>query len=269
MRNLLKKTSLVILFTQQTIQEHLQYRLGLFTWAINGAISPFLLMGVWLVVGSHSSLSMSRNDIVLYYLFAIIVDRFTQVWTIEQVGRDITKGLFSFKFLKPYSYLLEDLGSDLGRKIIRLATLIPIMAVISCVLVLIFHVKFDLFSPILVMFSLVLGFAIRFYLANLLALFVFWLEEYYSIMTLHDLIMDAFSGFLLPLALLPIFVRDFLRFTPFRYYISFPIELALNQINTSQIVVGFATGILMLAGLYLLYNLVFRNSVKRFTAYGQ
>jgi len=245
-----------------------QYRLGAFTWMINGLISPLFLMAVWLVVGKHSTLNFNQSEIITYFFLSIFVYRITQTWAFESLGYAITSGKLSSSLVKPYPYLLEDLGSLIGNKLIRFLTLIPAFFILLIFLYPHLSVNFTSSSILIFLLSLFLGLAINYFLQHILVTLVFWLEEYSSLNMLHSLLSETLNGSLIPLALAPPILANLILYSPFRYYLSFPLEIALNQLTPFQLTLGFSLGISYLFFFVFLHHILFNLGLKRYGAYG-
>lgn len=245
-----------------------EYRLGAFAWIINGLVGPLLMMTIWLVVAQHSSLAYNRSQIITYYILTIFVSRLTQAWSTSHVGRSIRDGRFSRTIIQPYHYLVEELGTTLGLKAIRFFTLIPIAVILYCLFHHDFSITFSTSKLCLFILALLLGFAINFYYRNTLAMLVFWLEEYYSLDALSSLASQAFSGNLIPLALAPPLFVSVMKYTPFRFFVSFPIEVVINQTITLQAFQGFSVGIIYLVVFLCVHQVLYHHGLKHYGAYG-
>lgn len=259
---------LVFHFAQLLWQSEAQNRLGAVSWVVNGMVTPLLTMGVWLVIGSQSRLAMSSPQLVTYYTLMMLVGRITQVWSIETIGDRIRDGRFSFRLLKPYSYTTEEWGFTFGLKAMRLAVIIPALVILTSLFRLPISLHLTPTSLLLVLVALAFGLAIRFYLENLVAMFVFWTEDSYSLNMLHSLAREALSGELIPLVLAPAFFVPFMTYSPFRYSISFPIELALGQLTAGGISTGFLIGGLFLFVLVLSHRFFYQQGLKKYGAFG-
>lgn len=265
---MIHKIKLISIFIQTSIQSEWQYRLKSVVWVINGSVTPILLMSIWLVVSQASKLSLSSSQIITYYLLSIIMGRITQVWSLEDVGRDIRMGEFSFKMVKPYSYLLEEMGKSIGHKIIRLATLVPVMGFLFLILRSHIQIELSLSGVLFAVFAIILGFLLNFIWENFLATLVFYLHEHDSLQYLNFALYDFLSGRLIPLALLPLFVHQIVMFTPYRYFISFPIEIIQGQIPLSGILQGFLILTTFLIFISLFQQILLKNGIKKYSSFG-
>lgn len=263
-----KQLRLIFHFAQLLWQNEAQNRLGAVSWVVNGMVTPLLTMAIWLVIGSQGRLAMNSSQLVTYYILMMLVGRITQVWSIETIGERIRDGRFSFRLLKPYSYTTEEWGFTFGLKAMRLVVIIPALVILTFVLRLSISLHLPFTSILFVIGALALGLTIRFYLENLVAMFVFWTEDSYSLNMLHSLAREALSGELIPLALAPAFFVPFMTYSPFRYAISFPLELALGQLDTGSIATGFLIGAAFLLLLIASHRFFYHHGLKKYGAFG-
>jgi ABC-2 type transport system permease protein len=67
---------------------------------------------------------------------------------------------------------------------------------------------------------------------------------------------------------MPKVIQDIAQFLPFQLLIYFPIQLILGKLSSFQIIQGFVVSGIWLAVSIVLFNLVWREGVKRFSAVG-
>jgi len=110
---------------------------------------------------------------------------------------------------------------------------------------------------LLIFFTMVLLGALAFYMESALGLFELWLG-------IHSI----FSGYLIPLDVLPRWIRGATRVLPFRYMLGFPVEtlVGLESRATALRELGIQWG--YVAFFFGFSLLVWRAGVRRFAAYG-
>ena len=96
----------------------------------------------------------------------------------------------------------------------------------------------------------------------------FWTTRVYSIHEFYFALILLFSGQFVPLPLMPKVIQDIAQYLPFQLLLYFPVQLILGKLNTNQIVQGYIMAGVWLAVSILLFNWVWRNGVKRFSAVG-
>jgi len=71
-----------------------------------------------------------------------------------------------------------------------------------------------------------------------------------------------------PLTLMPKLIQDIAQFLPFQLLIYFPIQLILGKLSSAQITQGYVIGSIWLIAAITVFNWVWRNGVKRYSAVG-
>jgi ABC-2 type transport system permease protein len=103
--------------------------------------------------------------------------------------------------------------------------------------------------------ALVASLAFRF--DNSSALFELWLGLY-----------ALLSGYLIPLELFPGWLHAIVRWLPFRYMLSFPVELLLGLGGRAQALADLVVQWAFVAALLLAVRSAWRGGVRRFQAFG-
>jgi ABC-2 type transport system permease protein len=221
-------------------QRHIVYRLGALIWIINGFVTPLVLMGIWLTIRKHNNLPLTENQIITYYLLTTLVVRITQSWVDLDLSYLIKEGEISNFLIKPLYYWIPELAKDISLKTIRLISLIPFLFIIWIAFKDQINLHLNLINIILFILSSILGYFINFIMQNIVGLCTFWLKHYQGLSTLYSLVKSLLSGVAIPISLMPGYLAVISKYSPFRYIISFPIEIIMNTISTTQILFGFS-----------------------------
>ena len=72
----------------------------------------------------------------------------------------------------------------------------------------------------------------------------------------------------MPLPLMPKVIQDIAQYLPFQLLIYYPIQLILGKLSTEQIIQGYVMAFIWLGISMFLFNWVWRNGVKRYSAVG-
>lgn len=246
-----------------------QYRLGALVWIINGAISPLILMYVWMLVSRNNPLSLSDSQIIAYYLLSIVVLRLTQSWSMEDLGQKIKDGLMSIYLIKPANYEIFQISKDFSLKIIRLITLTPFIFIFSWI----FASALEVINAhgiqlLLFLFACVLGYGINYYLQNIIGLLAFWLQNTYGASHLYFTANSLFNGQAVPFALMPATLQLIVIYLPFRYILSFPIEILIQDLSNQELFKGFIWGFLWLLIAMVLSKVIYSKGIKSYTSVG-
>ena len=252
---------------QRTWQSWMQYRSFFFVLAFGWMIPPLVYLFVWsTAAGSESVGGFTRGAFVAYYLVLILVNQLTYAQTNWTVGDMIREGKLSALLLYPMSPLYNALASEVAGKVVYMAFVIPVTAVLAALLRPELHVSARdalAFVP-----ALILAWALRFFWEYWLALLAFWATRADALLAVQDALIFLLSGQVAPTALLPDALRAAATALPFRYMVGFPVEVLTGQLDDGALLTGFALQAGWLAVALFLYRLVWRRGLRRYAAVG-
>lgn len=250
--------------------EQWQYRANLLMYLFYWLVSPIVYLAVWTTVArAQGSVSgLSANDFVTYYMVLLIVDQLTSNITIHILAYKIQDGTLSGELIRPIHPVLTNiLVNNIAFKALTFIVLIPVWII----LFLLFRPDFSavsLASLLLAVPGIVIGFGISFLLGSTLTSVAFWTTRVYSVNEFFYALIILFSGQFVPLTLMPGAIQNIAQFLPFQMYIFVPVQVVLNKLPMETILRDYAVGLAWLAICYLLFNWVWREGVKRFSAVG-
>ena len=256
-----------MVFTKNRIQVSLAYIWGSLAWIINGSIYPLVNMSIWIIVGKFGNTNMSVSQTVSYFFYFVIFERITQTWSLDNIGDGIKSGKISNSFLRPYHYIQEIIANDLGAKVSRLLALVPYIVF----LLMMFKNQIVFISPHLFIFlipAFILGYVTRLLLDSTLGTITYWTGDVDGVRATYWVIGGMATGALVPYFLFPQQVKMVLNLLPFRYFVSFPIEIVLGQLSTLQIFEGFVILLIWMMVLLLSFILADRTSSRQYAAHG-
>jgi ABC-2 type transport system permease protein len=198
----------------------------------------------------------------------LLVDQITSNIVIHSFGYKIQDGSLSGELVRPIHPMLTNaLVNNIAFKALTIMGLIPIW------IILYFLVKPDFSSVtlpniLLAIPAMILAFFMGFLFSAAITSLAFWTTRVYSIHEFYFAMILLFSGQFVPLPLMPQVIQSIAQFLPFQYLIYFPIQLILGNLSSQQIVQGYVLLPIWLGVSALLFNWVWRNGVKRYSAVG-
>jgi len=262
-KNILKR------ITKMFFAQEFMHKEQLVVWIIADIIKIAGLCFVWAASAKVTG-NIDQGYIISYYVLMVLVGKLMQDITPENGVRQILNGKFSNSLLKPMSYLTEYLGSNIGSNLFRLLVSIPAFG-LGMYLVMKLNFWVVDFNPYLIFLALgaiILGFLINFLLGNIFTLLSFYNKNMIGMRIFYYNIAALFSGEFVPFAALPIIALYTVQVLPFRYTLSFPIEILLGRMTNYDIGLGFVIGIAWLVALYIIYSIFFKISIKKYAAEG-
>ena len=250
--------------------EQWQYRANLLMYLLYWLVSPIIYLAVWTSIANVKGdvNGFTANDFITYYMVLLICDQVTSNIVIHTFGYKIQDGTLSGELIRPiHPMLTNGLVNNIAFKALTIMGLTPIW------IVLFFLYKPD-FSGVsmtgilLSIPAMTLGFVIGFLLSATITSLAFWTTRVYSIHEFYFALILLFSGQFVPLTLMPKLIQDIAQYLPFQLLIYYPIQLILGKLSNAQIINGFVMAGIWLVISITLFNWVWRNGVKRFSAVG-
>ncbi len=250
--------------------EQWQYRANLLMYLLYWLVSPIVYLAVWTsIANSKGSVNgFTANDFVTYYMTLLIVDQITSNITIHIFAYKVQDGTLSSELILPiHPMLTHTLVNNIAFKALTIMGLIPIW------IVLFFLYRPD-FSSVTwqgIAFSIpamILGFFIAFMLSASVTSVAFWTTKVFSISEFYYAVFLLFSGQFVPLKLMPTIIQEIAKYLPFQLSLYFPIQLILGKLSLAEIIQGYVVGVIWLIVSIVIFNWVWREGLKRYSAVG-
>ena len=250
--------------------EQWQYRANLIMYIFYWLVSPIIYLAVWTSIANANGdvNGLTANDFITYYMILLICDQLTSNIIIHIFAYKIQDGTLSGELIKPiHPMLTNTLVNDIAFKSLNMMILTPIWIILA----LLFKPDFASVSIEGILLSipaLLLGYMINFLLSGTITSVAFWTTRVYSIHEFYYACILLFAGQFVPLQLMPQVIQSIARFLPFQLFMYLPIQIIQGNLNTSEILQGYLTGVLWLVAALILFRWVWREGVKRFSAVG-
>ncbi|MBK8050012.1 MAG: ABC-2 family transporter protein [Anaerolineales bacterium] len=207
-----------------------------------------------------------RGEFVAYYLILIVVNQVTFAQTNWTVGDLIRDGSMNILLLRPLPPVLDAVATELAGKGVFLLFVGPVTLGLS--LLLKPELEWTMIGVMAFIPALILAWLLRFLWGYALALLAFWAARADALLALTDAAIFLLAGQVAPISLLPDLLRTFAVLLPFRYMLSFPVEVLMNRLDSTGLVLGFAMqGFWLVVALFASVALWHRG-VRRYAAVG-
>jgi ABC-2 type transport system permease protein len=198
----------------------------------------------------------------------LFVDQITSNIVIHTFAYKVQDGSLSGELVRPIHPMLTNaLVNNIAFKVLIIMGFIPVWLVL-----------FLLYKPdygavtlsgiLLAIPAMLLGFFSGFLLSAAITSLAFWTTRVYSIEEFYSALRVLFSGQFVPLTLMPKVIQVAAQYLPYQLQIYFPIQIILGKLSMPQIIQGYLVGCAWLVISILLFNWVWRNGVKRYSAVG-
>lgn len=245
----------------------MQYRGFFFLLAFGWMVPPLIFLFMWSTAAQNGPVGgMNEGQFVAYYLVLIVVNQLTYSQTNWTVGDLIRGGQMSRLLLYPMSPLYNTLATEIAGKIVYMAFVVPVTGLLALLL----RPELSLSPGRVLAFvpALLMAWALRFLWGYWLALMAFWVTRADALLAVQDALIFLLAGQVAPPALLPESIRHVATWLPFRYMVSFPVEVLSGQVEGGALAGGFALQGLWLAISFALYRVSWRRGIHQYAAVG-
>lgn len=252
-------------------QEALQYRAESAIWFLYDVLGPIMMAFVWLAAyqGQSQVAGYDLGAMLLYTLGAMVLRNAITSHCEWDIDRQIRQGELSTVLVRPMNPWGMWLVPDFAWRILRLMLVAPVLLV--CLLWLAPYLD----APRLgwselpsVAFSIALGYLACFFLKLCLGFTGFWLTDISGMVTLYEVLTYVFGGFLVPIDLLPGWLRPVADVLPFQYLFSVPLQAAIGRLGGPDLTRALSVQVGWTAALGLVAYLLWRHGLRRYEAVG-
>jgi ABC-2 type transport system permease protein len=255
------------------LQNTLVYRMNFAFRAAFGLVPLMATIFLWRAVYAGKSdpkiEGYTLAGMTSYYLLVTIVDALTAVTDDDwQIAGDIREGAINQFILKPIDYMTYRFCLFAsGRFIYVLVAAVPISIFIFI------QRKFLVLPPDaltfgLFLWSLAMTALLQFFISYTMALLAFWLLEISTFIFILFAFEYLAGGHLFPIDILPPALAKALNFTPFPYQLFFPVSLYLGRIAGPEMWRGLGIQLFWVLFFFLLARWMWRQGIRRYTAFG-
>lgn len=252
------------------VMMNVEYRGALVVYMLNAVVSPVISLLVWLTVSEQDvDLPYDRSQLVTYYILLSGVSVVTASWLASWVAEQISLGGLSPWLLRPApSYILAQAAENIGEKLVKLPLLLPMVGAVILVFKESLRLSTDLWAWLLFALALPMAAVVAFLLDFVIGLLAFWVQDVKGVIRVNMLIGAFLAGQFVPLAFLPESLAGFLEAQPFRYTLSFPLEVLTGDLSRGALARGFAWQTFYCISLWIGYRLLWRRGLRTYSATG-
>ncbi len=256
---------------RQSLAEMFQYRGEMVLWAVWGVVYPAVAMAMWGVAvhGSPDGETIggyTPSDFAAYFWLTMVVGHATTAWDVYEMGWLIRSGRMSARLLRPLLPIWHSLADNFAYKVLTLTILVPLWLLVIAVAEPTFQTgRFEL----LVAVPVVLLAAVLNYLWGYnLALLAFWFTRMDAIGHFWFGATLFLGGRLAPLTIMPDPVQRIASALPFKWVIWFPAEALAGRLSPAAVYSGMVNQLIWIAVALIVFVVMWRRSVRRYSAVG-
>lgn len=230
-----------------------------------------ILLLVWISIFREQTAinGYSLADILQYYLLAQIIQGISSVHFEKRRIEQIREGKIDFYLIRPLGYLWEIFLDNVGGKIFYWLT----STTMAIGIYLLFN-HFLTIAPLLLtfqsiaqfLFLLASSYLIAFFLGALIVMLGFWFEYAEGAEHFKWVIVTIFSGWMIPLELMPTWLNKLATNLPFKYLYAIPIGVLQGRYELTITDLSYIT--LFITALYLTTKITWAYAKHQYTSHG-
>ncbi|TCC43850.1 hypothetical protein E0H75_36805 [Kribbella capetownensis] len=257
---------------RMTVAEIVQQSIYRGAWVIYMAANicvPIISLLIWrTAIASGAQLPIDERYVTTYFVLLSLVTMATSSWMAGFLAADIRLGKLSSWMVRPASLLLGFVANNLSEKFLKLFALVPMVGILWWIFRDSMNIPAGPGHWAVFVVSLVLGAILVFTIDLLIGSLAFWMDDVAALAQARLIIASVLSGAVVPLALMPDWSRGFIDHQPFRFTVSFPVEIVAGSLTGSELVTGLAIQFGYVLGFGVLARLVWSAGIRSYSAVG-
>jgi viologen exporter family transport system permease protein len=242
------------------------YRAEFLIWMFSTNM-PLIMLALWAAVARSGPVgAYTQRGFAAYYLCTLLVRLLTGSWVVWELTMEIRQGVLGLRLLRPLHPLLAYSAENLAAVPLRGIVALPVLSI------LLWTTRAQLgHDPVLWLMLLPALFGawlLTFLVMALIGTLALYVESATSVFEAWLGISAVLSGYLVPLDLFPQAVQRVALVLPFRFLLSFPVELMLGKPSRMEALALLGGQWLYVAAALVATNLMWRAGLRRYSAYG-
>lgn len=254
-----------------TYKEWSAYRTHSLVSVFVGPVYFIVQYFIWMAVyGDNQSFAgMELTQTIRYFGASALIGYLTMDFADWNLQMLIQSGKFLTFMLRPMHHRFFALSQKIGHRFLGF-----FFEFLPCLIIFQFIFKVDMRPAYLgfTILSVFLAFLMNFYVNYCIGMTAFYFVQAQGIRVVYQLFASVFSGALVPLAFFPLWVQKVMVFLPFQYTNYIPAMVWTGNGSIGKIGLTIPQAVLCqgIAVVFMIFlsEIIYRRSVKRFTAVG-
>lgn len=253
-----------------SIQNELEYRFNYISGLIGSFIPLLVNILIWFSVNNFSQekFGFTLIEIVNYYFLILIVSNIISSSNLWEVASDIRTGQLNKYLIKTVDYMSYYLFIDIPRRLVFILVSIIPLIIVGIVFKKYITITITFYNISFFIISLVLGYLINFLINFLVSEYAFYFSEVTALFGAYNVLLHLVSGKIIPLNIFPEYIYKFLLLTPFQFGGFFQSVILLNKLTNNEILLTSILGAVWVIILLILCKLIWKQGIKRYSAFG-
>ena len=258
------------------------FKFNIFSWLLVTSLQVVCIIFLWIAVYASSEFGMNSiingfkfeemiTYLVMINIFSFVVFDGSTSWNINQ---EIKDGTIAMAFVKPISYRLRFVATNLGVISTMLLMFgIPgfsIAYIVFCLLefIVIESIWMLLLHLGLFIISILIATMINDVINYIFGVLCFYTTAGFGLNTIKDVIISFLSGKLIPIAFFPAIFKDIVNFMPFASMAQNPVLIFLMKVDYIEALKMLGLSFMWIVILEFLAHILFAHASKKITVQG-
>ena len=263
------------------LEERLVYRgdfaLGTLMRFLPSVTHVFLWTAVFAATSRPDIAGYSRDDIVAYYLLAMLTRAFSSMPGLSTgIARSIRDGSVKKYLVQPVDYVSFLLAARIAHKLVYYAVAALPFAAVFFLCRGFFPPPPDALTILAFVAALVLAFLLGFFMEAALGMIGFWVLEVSSLVFAYMLVQYLLSGHMFPIDMLAgvpsglpgASLADVVRWLPFEYTAYFPAAVWLGKIRGADLARALVLEVGWVVVMAIACRIAWWRGTRRYSAFG-
>jgi ABC-2 type transport system permease protein len=245
-----------------------QYRGEFVIMQLGSLIVPITSLLVWrAALAAGADLPVDAEYLTAYFVLVSVVNMLTASWTAFFLADSIRNGALNRWLIRPASTHLDAVANNAGEKVVKLVLIAPFVAVLAWLFRDQLTLPAEPWRWAAFTLAVVLAAGIRLVLDIIIGSLAFWFEDVQGFIRAFAVIIPILSGAVVPLALMPPALVGVTEVQPFRFMLSYPMEVLLGELPDG-LPVGFGAQVGWLLVFVVTAAAIWRLGLRSYSAAG-
>jgi ABC-2 type transport system permease protein len=251
-------------------QNVLEQRSRSFVWFLVSLLAPTLFLLFWKGAASAKPGGWTLPYFTSYYFLLIIAGSLLIAHIEEDVAfEDIQQGHIIQYLLRPLSYFWFKCIEETPYRLLQGGFGILVFTGFFLFFGEIVALSKDPIVLLAGFFSVILAYFISFTFKMIVGLSAFWFTDAVGLQQMVHIFLFLFAGFIMPIALMPTWLKTMAFITPFPYMLYTPIIIFQGTLSEFEIVRQMVVQCFWLLVLLILYKQIWKKGIQMFSGIGQ
>ncbi len=236
---------------------------------LRAMLGPVIAVLVWrATLASGAELPVDGTYLTTYFVLLGAISMLTSSMVSVFMAEAIRMGELSIWLVRPGSFLYEMAANNVAEKGFKALVLAPMIGVLGWFLRDSFSIAMSFWRWASLATSVFLAALLVYALDVIFGSLAFWIDDVSGVERGRSLASLVFAGRIVPLVLMPEWTRGFMDVQPFRFTVSFPLEMLVGNLSRDQLVAGFGAQIGYLVLFSVLARWIWRRGLRSYIAVG-